>query len=669
VAFLDRAGLGVFSPAFYSHGFTTIESLYNIRPEDLTRMQVNASSHKKLTKALAHYRSTGQVGGMQDVGQGMTYGQMPGSHTTSLPDAVSGLGPQAYAQPQMQPPYGQGKGGIWVDTSNEAQGGPGNGYQWVDGPAGGIAQQTPTPAGGLGYQAQAGQQWVDQAPPGSPQAPVQDMVFQWVDSPTYRPPHQQHFMPQQAQSASPYGYQGIDSPGAYGVPPRALDCSGGLDLRSPMAGAQAGISPYGVSQGLPDAMRYQQQAVAASQYGQKGGAQYGTRSPHGIMEDFGPGMGKGHGQQAGYQLFDQRGDRRGAPNARGGAVAQSRGGRGQSGADDAGAKGRKAVAPGRQDGGAGAGGAGAGRRQPEASADQQTAAVLEQMGTEGLRTMLISALESLYEDRIKPLANYVKGRLKEKQCPELIVKSFVELYAQHSDLFIVEQPKQAGTDEATILFVKEPDWFKGWVDIDAPDDPYDEIMWEALAKFLDGEHTFAGGRYGMARELIQRNLDFLAAHSLGEVCHIVQLAIQHRRLIVYHRKMLKPIQTVLCQLSPSNGGATPMLEGEEIKDMDDLCGVLFRMLINHPQGIRLCRMKQMIKHEFSRKLSEMAFQCTKLIELFNQEPLSATFVLDTENDGKSIYVRLGSPDTFSEHIKKIYHTANSEAKQATPPTS
>merc|ERR1739845_33511 len=111
------------------------------------------------------------------------------------------------------------------------------------------------------------------------------------------------------------------------------------------------------------------------------------------------------------------------------------------------------------------------------------------------------------------------------------------------------------------------------------------------------------------------------------------------------------------------GGGVP--ESEEIKDMDDLCLVLFRMLIRHPQGIRLCRMKQMIKHEFCRKLSEMAFQCTKLIELFNQEPLAATFVLDTESDGKSIYVRLGTPDTFSDHVKSIYAVATStESKRA-----
>jgi len=305
------------------------------------------------------------------------------------------------------------------------------------------------------------------------------------------------------------------------------------------------------------------------------------------------------------------------------------------------------------------------RRGMEMSADAQAAAVLESMGTDGLRSTLVSILESLYEDRIKPMANYVKGRLKERSTPESIVKTFVDLYAQHPDLFIVQQPTPGnGADEATIFFVKEPSWFKGWIDIDAPDDPYDEEIWKEFAKFLDGEHTFAGGRYGMARELMQRNLPFLAPLSLGEVCHMVQLAIQHRRLIVYHRKMLKPIQTVLCQLSPANGNGANA-EGEEIKDMDDLCMVLFRMLMHHPQGIRLCRMKQMIKHELCRKLSEMAFQCTKLIELFNQEPLTSTFILDTENDGKSIYVRLGDPDQFTDHMKRLHEMAvATEAKQA-----
>lgn len=44
----------------------------------------------------------------------------------------------------------------------------------------------------------------------------------------------------------------------------------------------------------------------------------------------------------------------------------------------------------------------------------------------------------------------------------------------------------------------------------------------------DGAHAFAGGRYGMARELVSRNLSFLEPYALGEICHIVQLAIQQR---------------------------------------------------------------------------------------------------------------------------------------------
>ncbi|CAK0853763.1 unnamed protein product, partial [Prorocentrum cordatum] len=93
-------------------------------------------------------------------------------------------------------------------------------------------------------------------------------------------------------------------------------------------------------------------------------------------------------------------------------------------------------------GGAGGGGAAAGgaRKPPEATPDAQLSSVLEGLGAEGLRSMLTGALESLYQDRIKPMASYVKGRLKERSNPEPIVKSFVELYSQHSDLFLVQQP-------------------------------------------------------------------------------------------------------------------------------------------------------------------------------------------------------------------------------------
>jgi len=490
----------------------------------------------------------------------------------------------------------------------------------------------------------AATQWVD-TPALAP--PVQqDMVFQWVDSPpSYgRTPAPQHYM---QTPAPPYGYPYMDP---------AL---GGLPRHDAFAATQPGLDPLrSPAHGLDPMAHYH-----TDPYG---------RPPNTLqMDDLTSlRMGKGmpgmsdhssYGQSGGYGGHNQGGGRRNQHQG-GGKSGGPKGSRMYSQLDDMGGKkgGKdKSMAPGRQNDGMS-------RRTDTSGADAQGQATLDSMSLEEVRTMLISTLESLYQDRIKPMANYIKGRLKERSIPDIIVKTFEDLFMQHPDLFQVENPRSG--EETTIYFHTPPAWFKGWVDIDAADDPYDETMWGELANFLDGEHTFAGGRYGMARELMQRNLPFLAPYSLGEVCHIVQLAIQHRRLIVYHRKMLKPLQTVLCQLSPGEsvpGVSDGANEGEEIKDMDDLTLVLFRMLMTHPSGIRLCRMKQMIKHEFSRKLSEMVFQCTKLIELFSQEPLASTFVLDTENDGKSIYVRLGNPEMFSEHVKRIYGMATtSETKQA-----
>ncbi|CAE7025022.1 unnamed protein product [Symbiodinium natans] len=425
------------------------------------------------------------------------------------------------------------------------------GYQWVDGPGAQPPQQPapppqapPQPGGVPMYgmtQAQAGTQWVDNPNP----PPVQDMVYQWVDSPSYgRPPaaaaHPQPYV--QAAPANPY-YPGVDP--AYGGPPRPMDPmlgQPGIDpLRPPVQGLdpiaaqyQAGLAHYGAP---PDASRY-----AHPQAGMA--PPYAPRQPLGMDDLTSIRMG-GKGMPGGMDAYGQAGYGYGHDQGkRGHAGKGQNGARGQRQVDDGRAKGRQAVPPGRQ--------VDVGSKGQASGVDLQGQAALESLGPEGLRQMLISTLESLYQDRIKPMANYIKGRLKERSVPDIIVKSFEDLYTQHPDLFDVQNPKSG--EETTIYFHKPPAWFKGWVDIDSPDDPYDETMWKELAKFLDGEHTFAGGRYGMARELMQRNLPFLANHSLGEVCHIVQLAIQHRRLIVYHRKMLKPIQTVLCQLSPDGNG-------------------------------------------------------------------------------------------------------------------
>merc|ERR1711972_1225732 len=71
----------------------------------------------------------------------------------------------------------------------------------------------------------------------------------------------------------------------------------------------------------------------------------------------------------------------------------------------------------------------------------------------------------------------------------------------------------------------------------------------------------------------------------------------------------------------------------------------------------LCRMKQVIKQEFDRKLSEMTFTWTKLIELFNRDVLASAFEMGVGSDGKSITVKMNDPEKFEPHAKELYATA------------
>merc|ERR1719409_1927228 len=47
------------------------------------------------------------------------------------------------------------------------------------------------------------------------------------------------------------------------------------------------------------------------------------------------------------------------------------------------------------------------------------------------------------------------------------------------------------------------------------------------------ELSLPGGRYACAEALVKMHLDFLRQFSLGQVCHLVQLAITHRKVLGY----------------------------------------------------------------------------------------------------------------------------------------
>merc|ERR1712194_37205 len=193
--------------------------------------------------------------------------------------------------------------------------------------------------------------------------------------------------------------------------------------------------------------------------------------------------------------------------------------------------------------------------------------------------------------------------------------------------------------------------------IDALDDPYDEDMWKDLAEYLKS-CEFAGGRYGMARELNKRNLSFLSKFSLGEVCHIVQLAIAQRRLVIYHKKVLRtPDQTHRdVDGLGAKKGSTTNGDGKPVADLRQLGVLLSRMCIRRKNpGLRLEQLRKAVQEEHGFIIHEMDFQCAKLSELFKQDPLSILFKI--QSDGGAMRVFLRTLDAAPQNIRDIHAEA------------
>jgi len=183
-----------------------------------------------------------------------------------------------------------------------------------------------------------------------------------------------------------------------------------------------------------------------------------------------------------------------------------------------------------------------------------------------------------------------------------------------------------GGDWAALL----PTAPEAFVDVYSPQDCYPPELWQDLAIYfasLDGaDMILPGGRYSCAQVLAQRRLPCLAACSLGQVCHIVQLSISQKKLLGYLNGMVVPYsrslsmvkeQSARCQRPCANTSRRSKSSAFATWDMMRPC--LQQLLTSIGQPMPLSNVKRLFRAQFHVELSETALGYAKLSECL-QDP-------------------------------------------------
>jgi hypothetical protein len=252
-----------------------------------------------------------------------------------------------------------------------------------------------------------------------------------------------------------------------------------------------------------------------------------------------------------------------------------------------------------------------------------------QKGTTVPPSALFNAVNSLYDDELKPNLGLLRRRLKELYDVYLPAQDVREIVQVFVDAKIMRADGDAG--DLVVMLTSRPSGCL--VDPMDPDEPYDPEIFQRLQAIMDAvaaadpHRLYKGGRYGMAQQLRSVEMPELKRFSLGWVCHIVQRAIE-RKIVGYKKGgSLAPYR--LSDAFLKNAAENhDLLQADlpTIKTMAELRAVLTMLWMNpkHHQGLSLSQVKDEIKRSAKRSLSEQLLGYGKLSQLFTAPELAGS---------------------------------------------
>merc|ERR1719191_2410650 len=266
---------------------------------------------------------------------------------------------------------------------------------------------------------------------------------------------------------------------------------------------------------------------------------------------------------------------------------------------------------------------------------------------------LIRSTESLYEDQIRPLSRILKRRLVE-------LSGDSNLRTMDIDLRALRVAVEAAGPRLTVNSAEGGDWEAvllhrqpNFVDAHDQCDRYGEQLWQDFTAYIASLHTpeeyrLPSSRYACAFELRARNLPFFADLSLGCLCHIVQLAISHKKILGHRDGALVPYVMSKCFEKKQHadlGLAQAVSANAEVPNLPfadwtavRACMAEIMHLARHSeQGYEpLANIKRVFRSRYNLELSETLLGYTKLSEVLQSPQVSDLCSLEMRNSGCSV---------------------------------
>lgn len=266
---------------------------------------------------------------------------------------------------------------------------------------------------------------------------------------------------------------------------------------------------------------------------------------------------------------------------------------------------------------------------------------------------VLAAMRNLYDDELKPVGRILRKRIAERAASaESGNTTLPDVHGRHlrqvceaSHLISVE-PEEGGEWCALLKNVTAK-----FVDVYSPDDVYPDELWSAAAEYFDqlsgDDILLPGGRYSCAQALARRNLPFLKGRSVGQVCHIVQLAISQKKILGYlnggvvpygHSQSMVKEQCVLCR-QPCAGPVKSDLVMPIATWEQALTGVRKILDSETERGqsvVPLSNVKRLFRSRFNLELSETMLGHLKLSDLLQDPKFGDVCTVQLKGNGYNV---------------------------------